>query len=325
VIRYSIRRIVKRFGRIPHHGALAVLAALTLAQIVLGGVVHGTGSSLACPDWPLCFGEVFPDMVGGVLYEHSHRLLGTLIGVVTLVVLLTAAATRREHPTRWRLAQLLFVAVVVQGVLGGLTVIFKLPTLVSTAHLALSMAFLMLVVMMAFRAWPARRAAEPPAPPLSAGLHRWLGITTLAVYCQIVLGGLVRHTGAGVACLTDIPLCQGVLWPTWHATAQVHMLHRMVGVVVGLLVLVVSVRTFHVSARDGRARLLAAGAAMLVLVQVTLGVLSVVTLLGLVPVTAHLGVGALLLADLFLLWLGTRSLAVGERTLRPVGVALEMP
>ena len=71
-----------------------VTVGLTVAMIMLGAVVHGTGSSLACPDWPMCYGSAFPAMVGGVLFEHSHRLLGTLIGVC--IVTLNILALRRH-------------------------------------------------------------------------------------------------------------------------------------------------------------------------------------------------------------------------------------
>lgn len=275
-----------------------VTAVLTFVQLIMGGVVHGTGSSLACPDWPLCFGEVFPEMVGGVLYEHSHRYMGTLLGILSIGLLLVAWAQAAAQPIRLRLGWLTFVAVCVQGVLGGLTVIFKLPTLVSTAHLALSMAFFLLLILLV------HRESDRPAAPTSVTLHRWIKISTVAVYLQIVLGALVRHTGAGTACYTDLPLCRGTLWPA-QAIAQAHMLHRIVGVVAGALVMVVAVLVFRAAASPA-VRRLAAAAPFLVLVQVTLGVLSVATLLGLAPVTAHLAVGALLLANLWLLWLGTR-------------------
>src|SRR5688500_4894341 len=116
-----------------------VLFALTFVLLLVGGVVHTTGSSLACPDWPLCYGEVFPPMRGGILYEHSHRLLASAVGLVTLVV---ATLTWRRPDPRLRILAALGVALVIfQGCLGGLTVLLRLPPIISVAHLATSMVF----------------------------------------------------------------------------------------------------------------------------------------------------------------------------------------
>lgn len=294
-------------SRFTFHRVATTTAVLTFIDLLMGGIVHGTGSSLACPDWPLCFGEVFPRMVGGVLFEHSHRLMGVVLGCLAIALVVLGQRTRRARLADAFLSRLILVVVCLQGVLGGLTVLFKLPTLVSTAHLALSMAFLLLLVYTSYRTRPTTTAAAPAVIP--AALRRWLVIATGAVYAQIVLGALVRHTGAALACLDEIPLCRGQVWPTWHATAQVHMLHRLVAVLATLLVLGVAFALFRAAEGHRTTRRLAAAAPFLVLVQVLLGVLSVVSLLGVWQVTAHLGVGALLLADLWLLCLATRPVA----------------
>src|SRR5687768_13064610 len=100
-------------------GLVYVLIALTVAMMMLGATVHATGSSLACPDWPTCYGTLNPKMEGGVFWEHSHRLLGTLIGlgVMTLMgVLIFGARTDRE---RFRGFGVTFGLIVVQAGLVG--------------------------------------------------------------------------------------------------------------------------------------------------------------------------------------------------------------
>lgn len=268
-------------------------AVLTWLLILVGGIVHGTGSSLACPDWPTCYGSFFPEMKGGIFFEHSHRLVAATVGLLTIVLCVLLLGQKEGGLKK---AGFLAVGLVIfQGILGGLTVIYRLPTAVSTAHLATSMLFLLLLVYIAFRAFV-------PADP-EAGLSKakpWVLGTLVLVYLQIVLGGLVRHTGAGLACL-EIPFCQGSLWPAGAPPIlQVHMLHRLGGILVGLAVLATA---WRVASLGAGLRLLTVLAPLLVLVQIGLGLWSVHSALGLFPVTAHLGVGALLLVVVFLIYL----------------------
>src|SRR5215831_14638450 len=119
--------------RVVHRFAVA-LAVATYLLIMIGGLVHGTGSSLACPDWPLCYGSLLPKMEGGVAVEHSHRLAAGTVAIATvlLAVMLQRSATpvlRRLRPWGWTAVAL----VIVQAVLGGITVLLRLPTPISTA------------------------------------------------------------------------------------------------------------------------------------------------------------------------------------------------
>ncbi|BDG08466.1 COX15/CtaA family protein [Anaeromyxobacter paludicola] len=287
---------------------LAVGTALaTFALLVVGGLVHATGSSLACPDWPLCYGQFFPPMRGGILFEHGHRLVA--LCVLTLTAALTATVWRRRpDPALRRLTALAMALVLVQASLGALTVLFRLPLLVSSGHLATSMAFFSLVISLAWR-------LDPRPPPLEAAPRGLVGIAALAVYAQIVLGAFVRHTGAGLACNVEIPLCAGgQLWPAW-GPAQLHMAHRIAGVLVGLLVIAASLRPLRAAGRDGgRARLLLAAAApVLVLLQVSLGLWTVASYVAIPVVTLHLAAGAALLADQVALFLALGGRPAGAR------------
>lgn len=286
-------------------------AVLTWFLILIGGIVHGTGSSLACPDWPTCYGSFFPEMKGGIFFEHSHRLVAALTGLLTVIL---CVLLWKQGKGALRKAGVAAAALVIfQGILGGITVIYRLPTAVSTAHLATSMIFLCLVAGIAFACFPQR---SPVSGEALRGLKSWLIPALVLVYLQIVLGALVRHTGAGLACL-DIPLCRGSLWPEGAPPIlQVHMLHRLAGAVVGVVVLATSWRAYRASSGFPALRLLSLAAPALVLLQIGLGLWSVHSALGLFPVTAHLGVGALLLVVFFLMNLGVilaqRGTAAGE-------------
>ncbi|HVO33411.1 MAG TPA: hypothetical protein VMU17_05795, partial [Elusimicrobiota bacterium] len=112
------------------------LAALTFLLVIAGGLVTSTGSALAVPDWPLSFGRVFPPMVGGVLYEHGHRLVASAAGFLTVALALWLKFS--AAPTVLRRAAWIGVGLVVlQGVLGGVTVLLKLPAVTSVAHACL--------------------------------------------------------------------------------------------------------------------------------------------------------------------------------------------
>ncbi len=258
--------------------------ALTLCLMMLGGLVHSTGSSLACPDWPLCYGQVFPEMKGGVLIEHSHRLLASLVGLLT--ILLFALSCRKSQSDRGltKICGLALALVIFQGLLGGLTVIYQLPTAVSTAHLGTSMLFLSTIFWILLR--------SDFGPTQGQALPGFLKLALVALYLQILLGALVRHTGAAIVC-PDIPLCFGMLWPVdLHPTTRLHMLHRMMAVVVTFILIAAGLRM----RRAGRPlNQLGIATALLVCVQVMLGIMSVLTKLAVVAVTAHLAIAAMLL------------------------------
>lgn len=287
------------------HRFAAATAVATFLLLLVGGLVNPTGSSLACPDWPLCYGSPFPPMVGGILYEHSHRLLATGVGLLTVVL-----AILLYRDGRARLGVLAVGIVLAQGVLGGLTVLLKLPPEISIAHLALSMAFFVVLIAL----------AVPRRVVVSARIHGALVAAAALVYVQIILGAVVRHTHSALACTTEIPLCFGQLWPASAPyQAQVHMAHRLFGVVVGLAVIAIGIGAAR--AVRGGLRLLALAAPVLVVVQIGLGMWTVYTLKALAPVELHLGVGAILLAVTAGLALATRPAPARQAV--AIGVAAE--
>ncbi len=303
-----------------HRFAIGVSAA-TLFLIFVGGLVTSTGSGLAVPDWPLSFGQVFPRMVGGVLYEHGHRMVATTVGFATgfLTIAVWRVDTRRS--VRW-LALAAIGTVIAQGLLGGLTVILLLPPAVSSAHACLAQAFLCLTVALAVTTNPRWEEAGPirhgtrdgGTPPLTL-LTR---ITAAAVYAQLILGAIMRHTGAGLA-IPDFPLAFGGLVPPFDRPGVgIHFAHRMGALVVLGLVTWTALAVRARAAREPRLTRPALVAAALVAVQVMLGALTVWTQKAVLPTTAHVAVGAALLATTFLLALRAGRLA-------PVPCAVSSP
>ncbi len=283
-------------------GRLAVATSvLTWFLILVGGIVHGTGSSLACPDWPTCFGTFFPEMKGGIFFEHSHRLFASMIGLLTLLVMILLL---KKGDAKLKLAGVIgFFLVVFQGVLGGITVLLRLPAIISIAHLATSFFFLLWMVRVSFLTL---RENVPQNSEPASSVKKLLLFTLFMAYFQSILGAIVRHLGAGLACM-DIPFCEGMLWPAdGFSSMKLHMLHRIFGVVTALAVFLTSVLLYKRTVQNS-VKFLLLLAPGLVMAQILLGVLSVITALGLFPVTAHLGVAALLLVDLWLIYLMDES------------------
>ncbi|MBI4246734.1 MAG: COX15/CtaA family protein [Candidatus Rokubacteria bacterium] len=175
-----------------HRLALVTVAA-TLVVLVFGGLVTNTGAALAVPDWPTTFGYnmfLYPwaQMVGGVFYEHSHRLLGSVVGLLTLA--LAAALWRTGGRVRW-LGLAAVVAVVVQGVLGGLRVLL-LEDALAIVHGCVAQAFFALLATLALLTSP---RAQDPGRRVEPSTRKLAVVAAALVYLQIVLGALLTHAG----------------------------------------------------------------------------------------------------------------------------------
>jgi len=219
--------------------ALATLGA-TCVLILLGGLVTNTGAALAVPDWPSTFGYnmvLFPwsRMVGGILYEHSHRLMGALVGVLTLAL----AVTLWREGGRLRRLGLVAVAVVVgQGVLGGLRVVLLEDTL-AIVHGCLAQAFFALLAVIALLTAPRGRV---PAAPVDPALRGMTVLAAALVYVQIVFGALLTHAGridlhlaGAVIVFVLVPIVAAQLRRTGDAVAA--PISRLVSVLLGVQLL----------------------------------------------------------------------------------------
>ncbi|MFQ5881884.1 MAG: heme A synthase [Candidatus Methylomirabilales bacterium] len=184
------------------HRLTLLTAGATFVLILAGGLVTSTGAGLAVPDWPTTFGYnmfFYPwsKMVGGIFYEHSHRLIGALVGLLTLTLtfLLWFAESRRW--LRW-LGVVALVAVIAQGVLGGLRVILLQQTL-AIIHAAFAQAFFALTASLVFFTSKEGKGEPQKGQAADAGRLRTLALlTTGVIYLQLILGAVLRHTGVGL-------------------------------------------------------------------------------------------------------------------------------
>jgi len=203
-----------------YHRFAVFLASATLVLIVLGALVTSNDAGLSVPDWPTSFGSLYkiPPMVGGVKYEHGHRMFAEFVG---LLIIAMAVWTQRVEQRKWMkaLGWIALAAVVGQGVLGGLTVLFFLPWAISTAHATLAQTIFCVITAMALftsRGWLQDSAPivehgiSPTTPALTA-------LTAACVWVQLILGAAFRHTGINLlphligACVVTAMLCWTVI------------------------------------------------------------------------------------------------------------------
>ena len=302
---------------------IAVLTACaTFPLIFMGGLVTSHGAGMSVPDWPNSYGYnmfLFPPKywVGGILYEHTHRLMGTVVGFLSIVL---AIYTWKVEKRKWvaNLALAVLAAVILQGVLGGLRVVLVKLHL-AIIHACFAQAFFCLSALMAMvssRWWMESTPTHWRSRLTMLGL-----IATAAIYIQLILGALMRHNEAGLA-IPDFPASYGKVlpptnsteltavndWRAWSAEpalnnrvtlAQIwlHFAHRAWAIVVAVMVIgFVITATRHSNELVHRP---ASVLAILLLVQFALGILTVLTRKPADLATAHVAVGALVLLSTF--------------------------
>jgi cytochrome c oxidase assembly protein subunit 15 len=291
------------------HRFAKFLVACTVILILAGSLVTSHDAGLSVPDWPTSYGwNMFtfpPSMwVANIFYEHGHRLIASSVGFLTIILAVWLWLTEPRRWLRW-LGVVALGTVIAQGLLGGLTVLFFLPAPVSTAHAGLAEIYFCLTVAIALFTSPAWTAA--PAAD-DARLRRLATTTTAVVFAQILIGATMRHTGAGLA-IPDFPWMFGHVVPDhWDPKIAVHFAHRTGALIVAMLVVssVAYVRTHHRSRPDlsRPAMFLLA----LVVVQITLGAMTVLSRRDPWINSSHVVCGALVLAT---------SLVITLRSWRP--------
>ncbi|MGH7493883.1 MAG: COX15/CtaA family protein [bacterium] len=279
--------------------AVLVVGA-TFVLIFAGGLVTSTDSGLAVPDWPTTYGHFmfsFPlsQMVGGIFYEHGHRMVASIVGMLMVVL---AVWLWLKEPRRWlrRLAWLALLVVILQGILGGLTVLFLLPAPISVSHGTLAQSFFCLTICLAVFTSPSWRRPRTKIEDLCRpSLRALTAVTTGLIFFQLIIGAIMRHSKAGLA-IPDFPLALGKIIPPFDSFGiAIHFAHRVGALVVAFFSAWTVTRIFRYY-RD--APLLYRPALLLVfgiLTQFTLGAFTIWTQKAVLITTAHVATGALIL------------------------------
>jgi len=306
------------------------LVFFTLFLIFMGGQVKSHEAGLSVPDWPLTYGHnpiTYPldQWVGGIFWEHTHRLIA---GVVATLTILLAVWMWLREPRKWlrNLGVFAAVAVLVQAVLGGMTVWYQLPILVSSAHGMLAQTFLVVTVIIAYSLSLERRARKAQlsgsASETSTPLHRGSLVLIGFLYLQLLLGALTRHSEAGLA-IPDFPTTAGnwiprfnqetldwinrwradntdaagnVLDPVMMPQVLVHFGHRLGAVLVVATIFYLTIRSLKFEASHPRLLTLTYLLCGTVFAQFVLGLTIILTMRSPFVTSLHVATGAATLA-----------------------------
>ena len=302
--------------------ALAVAIAGYLL-IVIGGTVRVTGAGLGCgPEWPLCNGRLVPgwDLLAWI--EYVHRLIA--LAVILLTGAVAVASWRARSPDRWMVRLPLIAAglVLVQAMLGAITVWTHLEAAVVALHLGVALSYLAVALVLAFRTWfpaLARVAGRSPLRP-------WLVAALGAVFLLMLSGAYTAKRGTGFAC-PEWPFCRGFWIPTGWTNVDVHLTHRLIALVAVLLVAGVAWKARRVRGESPWVVGLVTAAAVLMVAQVFVGAANIWFRLHPAVSVAHLAVATIVWVLLMLAVLADRALATAtvQQERAAVRVAMQRP
>ncbi|MCB9748098.1 MAG: COX15/CtaA family protein [Candidatus Omnitrophica bacterium] len=303
----------------------------TLLLIFIGGMVTSTGSGLAVPDWPLSYGTFFPPMVGGVFYEHGHRMVASLIGFMMLVLCIWLWI---KEERRWVkiLGSVALLAVILQGVLGGITVLFYLPTPVSVAHGVLAQTFFLMTILLSYSLSFEFNNRQKEKASINASIIKGSVILVGAIYIQLILGAVMRHTHSGLA-IYDFPKMGGEWIPLFNQKMLTtindwrfmnglenvtlnqiiyHFAHRLWALVIIIIVcylnwIVLNCKDLAVRVKSTLATLNA-----VIIIQILLGIITVLSMKTPIITSLHVFTGAATLGISFLFLLRVAPISFFE-------------
>ena len=320
-MRFSLKIIARTLSKL--------IVFFTLLLIFVGALIKSHEVGLSVPDWPTSYGKKmfsfpFSEMIGGIFYEHGHRLFATVVGFLTLLQFIIISFS--SYPS-WvkKMSLVSLILVITQGLLGGITVIFFLPPSISILHGVLAQTFFVSTIFIAYSLSDSRRSKSKTPYPLF--IRRATVTITLLVFIQLILGALMRHTSSGLA-IPDFPKMGGLWIPTFSENminninvelfdnnldmvskwqVIIHFLHRL-----GALTIVLALGLFIYKFRNVVKKNSTEAKALMVIsiiltVQISLGAATVITERLPFVASFHVVTGAALLGCCALIVMMTQS------------------
>ncbi len=299
--------------------SLRVLIVMIFTLMALGAGVRTMGAGLSCPDWPLCFGKVIPDFHPTVWFEFVHRAYAGLVSIVFFGCFIYALRSHAVPRAAKRSAMFGLGTLLMQIVMGGLTVLLLVKAVIVTAHLTLATLFFLSSLWMYFAVVPHIQRPSVPAP---RALMLSTAFLFVAVFAQIIVGGFVASTYAGSVCV-DWPLCNGQWIPTWEGPIGLQILHRLIAYTLATLIFLwagwlhTQRHASWMTAQIKRLTLMSLG---LVFLQVGVGIANLLLYIPPSVTVLHQSVAVLLLATLFRFFFVARAVSLRHSTsLQAVG------
>ncbi len=271
-----------------------IALVLLFILLVWGNLVAGLKAGLACPDWPLCHGQLLPPFRWDIYVEFIHRVIG---GITSIFIIIMCFQRFRSYIGSAKTIPVLVVVLLLfQIVLGGIVVLMELPVDLTTFHFANAIVILALVVYMVYF------DGDHKKPMFSiSGYKGIFFFLSLLIFAQAVLGAYVRHSSSGLAC-PDFPTCLGY-WipPQISGIVLNHFAHRGLAYIITIIVAVLLIASYSSSAlKNYRQKLLILIG--LIILQILLGVGVVLTQLNFAVTAMHLLIALLILVTALYAW-----------------------
>ncbi|VAX35024.1 Heme A synthase, cytochrome oxidase biogenesis protein Cox15-CtaA [hydrothermal vent metagenome] len=302
-----------------------ITCVATLFLIFAGGMVKSTNSGLSVPDWPLSYGMLFPPMVGGVFYEHGHRMIATVVGFFMLCLALWIGFQENRKWVKGLSFFSLFL-VILQGVLGGITVLYFLPDPISIAHGVMAQIFFVLTIIIAYSFSKERKEREEnleSTPNIYANFLKLCIAFIILIFIQLFVAAIVRHTESGLA-IPDFPKMGGYWIPLFNESmllnindwrfdynlddvtigqVLIHFLHRFIALIICILMIPLNKIGLKYYSNNPKMRKTIYWLDGLVVFQILLGIGTIYTAKEPWTTSFHVAIGAAILGIAVLLFL----------------------
>lgn len=268
-----------------------ITVGLFFLLLIWGNIVAGLKAGLACPDWPLCHGEVVPPFRWDIYVEFSHRVLG---GIASILLIVLSIKRFKIYTGGVKSVPVIgVVLLLIQVTLGGIVVLLKLPVSLTTIHFMIATVIFSIVLFLAYFDGIENRPAFQRGSVLNVFF-----VLSFLVVIQAIIGAYVRHSGAGLAC-PDFPKCLGY-WipPNLSGIVLIHFIHRSLAYLILAIFIALSIGSF-VNEQFKKRIYKVLG---LIIIQITLGVGLIHSKLFFIVTAFHIFVALLILYILLLAW-----------------------